>query len=127
MTRARRQAGARGRWAEWLAMAWLVAKGYRLLDHRARTAAGEIDLVARRGEYLVFIEVKARATRAEALDSIGPRQRGRITRAASIWRAPRSSLHHLHLRYDLVLVVPGRWPQHRRAAWVPGDSARDLL
>ena len=87
MTRARRQAEARGRWAEWLAMVWLAAKGYRLLDHRARTAAGEIDLVARRGEYLVFIEVKARATRAEALDSIGPRQRGRITRAASIWRA----------------------------------------
>ncbi|WP_339334381.1 YraN family protein [uncultured Maricaulis sp.] len=127
MTRARRQAEARGRWAEWLAIAWLTLKGYRVLDHRARTAAGEIDLVARRGEYLVFIEVKARPTIEGALDSIGPRQRGRITRAASIWRASRPALHDLHLRYDLVLVVPGRWPQHRRAAWIPGDRARDLL
>ena len=127
MSRARRQAEARGRWAEWLAMAWLAAKGYRLLDHRARTAAGEIDLVARRGEYLVFIEVKARPSIETALDSIGPRQRGRITRAASIWRASRPALHALHLRYDLFLVVPGRWPQHRRAAWIPGDGARDLL
>ncbi len=47
MTAPRRAAEARGRWAEWLAMVWLSCKGYRLLDHRARTAAGEIDLVAR--------------------------------------------------------------------------------
>ncbi|OLF75484.1 hypothetical protein AWH62_06620 [Maricaulis sp. W15] len=127
MTRKRRQAEARGRWAEWLAMAWLVAKGYRLLDHRARTAAGEIDLVASRGEYLVFVEVKARPSIKAALESIGPRQRGRITRAASIWRASRPAVQALHLRYDLFLVVPGRWPQHRRAAWIPGDGARDLL
>ena len=127
MSRARRQAEARGRWAEWLAMGWLLCKGYHLLDHRARTAAGEIDLVARRGEYLVFIEVKARSSVQAALDSIGSRQQGRITRAASIWRARRPDLQSLHLRYDLVLVVPGRLPQHRRAAWVPGDGARDLL
>jgi len=127
VTRSRRQAEARGRWAEWLAIVWLAAKGYQLLDHRARTAAGEIDLIARRGEYLVFVEVKARPTVEAALQSIGPRQRGRITRAASIWRAPRSEFHGLHLRYDLFLVVPGRWPQHRRAAWVPDDGARDLL
>ena len=108
-------------------MGWLLCKGYQLLDHRARTAAGEIDLVARRGEYLVFIEVKARASVQAALESIGPRQRGRITRAASLWRARRPDLQALHLRYDLVLIVPGRWPQHRHAAWVPGDGARDLL
>ncbi len=108
-------------------MAWLVAKGYRLLDHRARTAAGEIDLVARHGDYLVFVEVKARPSIEQALDSVGPRQRARITRAASIWRASRPALKALHLRYDLFLVAPGRWPQHRRAAWIPGDGARDLL
>lgn len=82
MTRARRAAEARGRWAEWLAMAWLAAKGYRLLDHRARTAAGEIDLVACRGEWIAFVEVKARRTLEEALGAIGPRQRRRIERAA---------------------------------------------
>ena len=87
MSRARQAAEARGRWAEWLAMAWLAAKGYRLLDRRARTPAGEIDLVACRGEYIAFIEVKLRPSVAEARDSVGPRQRQRIERAASLWLA----------------------------------------
>ena len=57
--RGKRQAAeARGRWAERVAMLILTLKGYRLLDHRARTAAGEVDLVAQRGGDLVFVEVK---------------------------------------------------------------------
>jgi len=128
VTRARRAAEARGRWAEWLAMAWLAAKGYRLLDHRARTPAGEIDLVARRGDAIVFVEVKARASLAEARGSVGPRQRGRIERAASLWLARHDARYRgLHIRYDLFLVAPSGLPVHHRAAWVPGDRARDLL
>ena len=128
MSRARRAAEARGRWAEWLAMAWLAVKGYRLLDHRARTPAGEIDLVARRGDAIVFVEVKARPSLAEARGSVGPRQRGRIERAASLWLARHDARYReLHIRYDLFLVAPGRLPVHHRAAWVPGDGARDLL
>lgn len=128
MTGKRRAAEARGRWAEWLAMAWLAAKGYRLLDHRARTPAGEIDLVARRGEVIVFVEVKARTSHAEARDSVGPRQRGRIERSASLWLARHDARYRAcHIRYDLFLVAPGRFPVHHRAAWVPGDGARDLL
>lgn len=128
MSAPRRAAEARGRWAEWLAMFWLSCKGYRLLDHRARTAAGEIDLVARQGNYLVFIEVKARRTLTAALESFGSRQRRRIIRAASIWRARHQGFERLHMRYDLFLVAPGRLPQHRRAAWIPEDrEALDLL
>ncbi|WP_417490242.1 YraN family protein [Maricaulis sp.] len=128
MTAPRRAAEARGRWAEWLAMAWLACKGYRLLEHRARTAAGEIDLVATRGDYLVFVEVKARQTLAAALESFGSRQRRRIIRAASLWRARHRGFETLHMRYDLFLVAPGRWPEHRRAAWIPEDrEALDLL
>lgn len=128
MTRARRAAEARGRWAEWLAMAWLAAKGYRLLDHRARTAAGEIDLVACRGEWIAFVEVKARRTLEEALGAIGPRQRRRIERAAGLWLARHDArFRRLFPRYDLVLVAPGRLPVHHRAAWVPDDGAMGLL
>ncbi|WP_339746455.1 YraN family protein [uncultured Maricaulis sp.] len=128
MTAPRRAAEARGRWAERLAMLWLSCKGYRLLDHRARTAAGEIDLVAMRGEYLVFVEVKARRTLVAALESFGDRQRGRIIRAASLWRARHPGFERLHMRYDLFLVAAGRLPQHRRAAWIPeGREALDLL
>ena len=128
MTAPRQAAEARGRWAEWLAMAWLMVKGYRLLEHRARTAAGEIDLVARRGEYLVFVEVKARPTLTAALESLGARQRGRIERAASLWRARHAAFAALHMRYDLVLIAPWRLPRHHRAAWTPeGARALDLL
>jgi len=128
MSRARQAAEARGRWAEWLAMAWLAAKGYRLLDRRARTPAGEIDLVACRGEYIAFIEVKLRPSVAEARDSVGPRQRQRIERAASLWLARHDSrFRRLFVRYDLFLVAPGRLPVHHRAAWVPGDGAVSLI
>ena len=128
MTRQRRAAEARGRWAEWLAMAWLAAKGYRLLDRRARTPAGEIDLVAQRGEYIAFVEVKMRRNLAEARDSVGPRQRGRIERAASLWLARHDNrFRRLFVRYDLFLVAPNRFPVHHRAAWIPADRAADLI
>jgi putative endonuclease len=126
--RGKRQAAeARGRWAERLAMLILTLKGYRLLDHRARTRAGEIDLVAQRGEYLVFIEVKARPDLDEAQAALGTRQRERIIRAASVWMARHRRFSGLFPRYDLFLVAPWRWPVHHRAAWVPDDRARNLL
>jgi putative endonuclease len=128
MTGARQAAEERGRWAEWLAGWWLRAKGYRILDQRARTAAGEIDLVALRGEYLAFVEVKARVTIEAAQTAVGFRQQGRIVRAASLWRARYPGFQSYQPRYDLFLVSSGRLPVHHRAAWVPeGRSAMDLL
>lgn len=108
-------------------MAWLAGKGYRLLDRRARTAAGEIDLVACRGEYLAFVEVKARARIEDAQAALGPRQRQRIIRAASLWMARHQAFRTRFPRYDLVLVTPWRLPVHHRAAWIPDDRAVDLL
>jgi len=128
VTRRRKRAELWGRWAEYFAIWWLRAKGYRLLEHRARTAAGEIDLVMRRGEFLVFIEVKARANIESARDSLTKRQRDRIIRSASLWRARYSGYSDLHFRYDMVLVAGWRWPVHERAAWIPeGYGAQDLL
>ncbi|WP_300527646.1 YraN family protein [Maricaulis sp.] len=127
MSRARRSAEAFGRWAERLAQVWLIAKGYSLLDRRAVTAAGEIDLVARRGEYLAFIEVKARPDLERARAALTYRQRLRIERAASLWRARHQRFGDLHMRYDLFLVMPWRLPVHERAAWFPDDRVRDLL
>jgi putative endonuclease len=128
VTRRRKQAELWGRCAEYIAILFLRAKGYRLLEHRARTAAGEIDLVMMRGEYLVFIEVKARASIKMARESLTQRQRDRIIRSASLWRARHSGYDDLHLRYDMFLVAAGQWPKHERAAWIPeGRMARDLL
>jgi putative endonuclease len=108
----RRRRYRRGWLSEHLAAAFLMAKGYRVLARRQKTPAGEIDLIAVRGHRLVFVEVKQRASLAEAEASIGPRQRARVRRAADLWlaRHPRYAAHEIG--FDLIFLVPRRWPVH---------------
>src|SRR5437762_972825 len=87
--RAREQAGRR---AEASAALWLQLKGYRILDRRARTPHGEIDLVALRGNILAFVEVKARKERQAALEAATPELRRRVERAARMWAGRRRGM-----------------------------------
>lgn len=128
MSRNRRRAERRGRWAESLASIWLSLKGYSLIAHRARTPAGELDIVAIKRGYLVIVEVKSRQTIAKARESITMHQRRRIARAAALYRARRSALLPLAIRYDQILFGAWQWPVHDRAAWIAEDSeVRDWL
>ncbi|WP_448954027.1 YraN family protein [Labrys neptuniae] len=113
MSRPERQAAFRfGLNAETRA-AWLLrCKGYRLLAHRFKVPGGEIDLIARRGDTVVFVEVKARAGLAAALEAITPGQRQRIATAARAWLARHPDHALLTQRFDAVFVVPRRWPRH---------------
>lgn len=106
-----------GRGAEWLAAAWLRLKGWRIVARRLRTPAGEIDLIARRGRLLAFIEVKARA--AGGADVLTNRQRARIGRAAEAFAATRPDLAALDWRFDLILVAGGWRLRHLADAWRP--------
>lgn len=117
MGNSRQDREKRGRRAESIAALLLRLKGYRILDRRVRLPAGEIDIVARRGRAVVFVEVKARATHEEAAQSIQPAQRARIVRAATQYLAGRNDLAALDQRFDSVLVVRGAWPQHIINAW----------
>ena len=82
-------------------------KLYRILGRRVRTHAGEIDLVARSPSgILCFIEVKARADDRTAMESVGPRQRARIERAASLYVAGKPDLARKGIRFDIVTVAP---------------------
>jgi putative endonuclease len=123
MAEARRLAAERrGRRSETLAALLLRLKGYRILGQRVRTHAGEIDLIARAPSGLVcFIEVKARADEASAADAVGPRQQGRIARAAALYLASRPELARKGARFDVVTVSPHSLPRHLRDAWRPGD------
>ncbi|MEM7569430.1 MAG: YraN family protein [Pseudomonadota bacterium] len=103
---------AKGRKAERLAAWWLRFKGYRILAMREKTPVGEIDIIARRGDMLVFVEVKARKTLASALEAITPHQRQRIIRAAQYYIAQHPNLANLNLRVDALCLVPRRWPVH---------------
>jgi putative endonuclease len=115
----REAAEARGRWAEVAAQLVLTLKGYRILATRVRTAQGEVDIVARRGNVVVFVEVKARATFTAAVEAITPRQRQRIAAAATAFMARRPGLQNCGVRFDVVLLAPRQWPRHIIDAWRP--------
>jgi putative endonuclease len=116
----RRRAETRGRGAEARAALWLRAKGYRILARRARTPAGEIDLIARRGRTLVFAEVKTRTTLDAGAQALAPRQRERILHAAEAFVRMHPGLAGLDWRFDLI-AVSGLWRiRHLKDAWRPG-------
>lgn len=102
----------RGFTAEAMAAVLLMAKGYRILARRHRTPYGEIDIIAVRGKRLAFVEVKRRASVAEAEASLTPGQARRIGDAAEHWIAARPRYHEHDMGLDAVLVVPGHWPRH---------------
>lgn len=118
----RRAAEHRGRRAERIAAWFLRLKGYRLLDRRYRTPAGEIDLVMRRGRCIVFVEVKHRVGEIEALEAVTATGRRRIVRAAQSWLARHDADAGLDLRYDVVAIVPGRLPRHYRGLFDAGGA-----
>jgi putative endonuclease len=108
----RRRAYDYGHRGEWLAALALMLKGYRILARRHRTRLGEIDLIAKRGDVIAFVEVKARATLTEAMDAVTVTTQRRIEAAGDLWIACRPDHARLSLRYDLVAILPRRWPIH---------------
>lgn len=114
---ARSRAERYGRWAESVAVVLLACQGFRILGRRCRTPAGEIDIVARRGRLVVACEVKARH-RAET-EVVAPRQWRRIAAALDAYVALRPQLASCDRRFDLVELVRGALPRHRRDVWRP--------
>jgi putative endonuclease len=98
--------------AESRAAMFLIAKGYRILARRFKTPLGEIDIVARRRRALVFVEVKARETSGDAAESVTARGKQRIVAAAEMWLARDPADAQAEIRFDVVLVTPGKLPQH---------------
>lgn len=108
-----------GRWAEWRCVWRLRLFGYRVLARRLRTPVGEIDIVARRGALLAFVEVKARASARDAAFALTEPQWRRIARAAEVFIARRPALAGCAIRFDAMLVTPRGWPTHIVDAWRP--------
>lgn len=100
-----RRAEASGRDAEAIAAGALAREGWAVLARRARTPAGEIDLVAERDGLLAFVEVKARPSLSEAAHALGPRQRARLTAAAECWLAANPGYGAAGMRFDVVIVA----------------------
>lgn len=112
----RRAAEKRGRGAEMLACWYLRLRGWRILARRARVAGGEVDIVARRGHIVAFVEVKARASEQAAAVALDQWRLRRVAVAAERL-APRFVRPGDDIRVDAIFMVPGRWPKHLVNVW----------
>jgi putative endonuclease len=115
--RDRKRAERRGRIGETAAAWWLRLKGWRILDRRVRTPVGEVDLVARRGALVAFVEVKHRATDAELDFAIDERRLARVAAAAG-YLASRYAGPADDIRIDVILIARGRRLRHIENAWI---------
>ena len=112
----RQLAEARGRKAETIAAWWLRLRGWRILARRVRVPGGEVDLVARRGRVLAFVEVKQRATEEAAGWSLDEYRLRRVAVAAQRL-TPRYARDGDDIRIDALFIVPRRLPRHLPNVW----------
>lgn len=112
----RQLAEKRGRGAETIAAWWLRLTGWRILARRARVPGGEVDLIARRGRTLAFVEVKARASPEAAAYALD-RYRLRRVAVAAERLAPRFMRDGDEVRIDALFIVPRRLPRHLPDVW----------
>jgi putative endonuclease len=115
--KARRKSARAGRLAEFVCSLHLRLRAYGILARNFRAPTGEIDIIVRRGDTIVFVEVKLRRTLADALESLRPLQRGRIATTAELFLAAWSALAGLNARFDVMVVAPWRLPVHIANAW----------
>ncbi|MEM6812102.1 MAG: YraN family protein [Pseudomonadota bacterium] len=107
----------RGLFAEYLAIVLLSLKGYRIKAHRYKTPVGEVDIIAQKKDMFVFVEVKARATKTQALESLTPKMKSRIQNAALHYCA-KNKLPDPSCRFDLITVSRFCTCSHLDNAWM---------
>jgi len=105
-----------GRRGEMIAALWLMLKGWSIIGRRVRTPVGEVDLVARRGRIVAFVEVKARKTATDSALSLDHYRLRRVAAAAEAL-APRFVRPGDDVRIDALFVTRGRFPRHVANVW----------
>jgi putative endonuclease len=103
--------------AEDVAVSFLHQKGFSILDRRFRSACGEVDIVAEKGNRLSFVEVKQRRSHAECAYAITQRQQQRICSAAEIWLQGNPAYDDREMTFDAILISPGKPPYHMQDAF----------
>jgi putative endonuclease len=108
----RQKANHKGFVAEYFAAILLIIKGYRICNMRYRTKLGEIDIIARKGDLAIFVEVKARKTVPLGVDAVTHTAQNRIRAASDLWLQKQSRALYFSQRYDIIVVTPWRLPHH---------------
>ncbi len=112
----RQAAEKQGRTGERIAAWWLRLHGWRIVGERVKTRRGEIDLIARRGKTLAFVEVKTRGTEEALAMAIDEYRMRRVVDAAQAV-LPRYGKGAENIRVDVMLVRPWRLPVHLKNVW----------
>lgn len=103
-----------GRWGEATAAEYLSSLGYVILEHNARTPYGELDLIAKQGDGLVFVEVKTRASLSLGLPeiSVTPTKQAHLLSSAQAYLQAHPELGE-DWRIDVIAILrlPGKSPQ----------------
>jgi putative endonuclease len=102
----------KGLWAEFKAKTYLCLNGYRILEERFKTPAGEIDLIVKKENMVVFVEVKLRKTVEAAAEAIHAKNQSRVRRAAELYLQQHPEYTECELRFDALVMASGAWPQH---------------
>ncbi|MGJ8528684.1 YraN family protein [Maritalea sp.] len=108
----RQKAERFGHKGEFWAKLYLRAQGFRILGQRVKSRNGEIDIVVKRGQLLVFIEVKARAYNKMLEQAFEGVRQDRIVGAAQYWLSQNPKFAHYTIRFDVIGLAPFRWPVH---------------
>ncbi len=102
---------------------WLRRRcGMEILARNIRARTGEIDIVARDGDCIVFVEVRARHHRgyASAAASVDHRKRTRLLRTAQLYLQRRPELAILPCRFDVIAFEPRQSTAEAELRWIPG-------
>jgi len=111
-----------GRWAEFICRLRLRLSGYQILEANFRLKTGEIDIIAKRNQVLVFIEVKARQSLEDAAHAIGAKQKQRIERTGLLYLANQPELQDHDIRFDVMLVYAPFKVVWITDAWRPSST-----
>ncbi|MBD5186138.1 MAG: YraN family protein [Bacteroides sp.] len=110
-----------GKWGEQVAADYLAANGYAITDRNVRMGRNEIDIIAMKGDSIMFVEVKTRSTALkDPLDAITPDKMRRLCRAADAYIKARQLPHRP--QFDLIAIIgaPGRYElEHFPDAFFP--------
>lgn len=102
-----------GYFSEWIAVIYLIFKGYRIVGRNFKNPLGEIDIIAKKGDTLIAIEVKSRHDKNSQIgDVVTERQRKRIINGMRWFLSSNPKFTNFAVRFDVVLVKPFSFPDH---------------
>ena len=100
------QSNTYGKWSEIIASDYLKKKGYKILETSYKNKVGEIDVIAKDGDYIVFVEVKARLSQkfGHPFDAIDERKQQKIHAVASLYMVKHCK-YGTNCRFDAISIL----------------------